>query len=303
MGNDSLLHWEREGKRSFHKKEKRGRTSEILRGSWQILKSNKRLLWLSAIPTFIIGIVLLGTFIFLLVYYFKQGEFVKDTLFYISLSLVLILSFFIYFYFRAALIYCIYKFLKNEKVSFKEAFNVAKKNFVKIIKWTFVNSAVGVSMGGFAGKETGYVTTLPAMATGVTWNLLTIFVIPVLIIENLPVKNAVIRSFQLFTKVWTKAIVFEFSVGWIFAIVALVGVFVIPIVLVGLAGTILPFLVNYIEVVIGIAYGLFMSTILILGIIVATLREIFIIVLYNYAETGRVPQAYFSEETIKEAFK
>lgn len=303
MKNNPSLYWDREDENNFRKKEKKSKTLIILRGSLKILKNNKKLLWLSIIPTFIIGVLLLGIFIFLLVYYLKQGEFIKNTLFYISFFLSLILSFFIYFYFRAALIYCIYQSLRNEKISFKEAFNVAKNNSIKIIRWTFIDSALGISMVGFTGKETGYATALPIMAARATWNLLTIFVIPILIIENLSVKNAIIRSSQLFTKVWIKATVFEFSVGWIFIIIALTGVFVIPFVLVNLSITILPFLSNHIEIVIAIAYGLFMSTILILGIIVATLREIFIIVLYNYAKTGRVPQNYFNKETIKEAFK
>lgn len=282
------------GKWEISSKSRSSETYKILSGSWQILKDNKKLLWLTIIPLFIIGFILLATFGSLLLYYLRQGEFVKDALFYTSTFVGLVLALFIYFYFRAAIVYCVNRAIRKESFSIREALVGANKKVAKILRWTFVDSLTKSSLGALSSEATGYAGSISGMAGAVSWKLLTIFVVPILVIEETSVKEAAVKSFKLFTKVWGKASAFELSIGWIFAVVAIVGVFAIPIIA-------LAFPTDYVVFALGAVYTLFLIVVLIAGIVVATLREIFIVVLYNYAEKGEIPEQ-FTEETMKGAF-
>lgn len=288
------------------KEKKKGNASKILDGTLRILKKEKKLLLLSIAPAFIILIVFLLILVAFL-YFFHSKEFSEDYSLYIIIATFIFftLSYLIACFFRAVLIYCLYQFLKKESINFKKGFFAARKNILNIIKWTITDVAIKTGTGFINREETNYIKSSISSATVLTWDLLTIFVVPVIILENLSPKEAIIKSSQLFIKTWKNAVVFDFSLGIIFLILAIIGVFLAPI---------LAFPIEYLfflttSVNIGtmsaaiLSYCLFVTIMLAFGIIVVTLREIFFVVLYDYAEHGVMPSDYFDEKIIKESFK
>ena len=270
----------------------------IFKGSWQILKKNKKLLFLSLIPIFIIGIIPLGLLIFSLLHIFRYETFGIGVLCLVLFFLSLFLAYPIFIFFEAALIQCINKALRNEAISLRESLSIARRRFQMILKWLFINFTFRMPM--FAAPK----TALIFYPMTVSWNLLTTFVVPIIVLENLHPKKAIAKSSQLFEKIWGETAICEFSIGSLFAILGIGGFFLItasPLLFMDVIRS-SPFLYQNIELVLGFAWGLLIVMLLILGIIIATLREIFIIILYQYASHGK-KSSFFNEKFIKNIFK
>ncbi len=275
-------------------------TKEILNGSWKILKANKKLLFLSIIPVFI-TVILAIFFINFLFYTFEAKRENLETILFL-LILFFIIIFITISLFRGVLIYCIGKFIKDGNINIKEGFYATKKSFLEIIKWSLTDSIFKIGIGTLNRKGAGY-EAIPLTFVGISWKLLTIFVIPLIVLENLSVKKAIIKSYQLFTQTWKIAAIFDFSLDLLFLIVGVSGVFILPTSIIFLDIIDHNFTANNAEVLLISIYSLFAIALLSIGLFVATIREIFIVVLYNYAVFNKIPKDYFNEEIVKKAFK
>lgn len=275
-------------------------TQEILNGSWKILKTNKKLLFLSIVPVFITIILAILFIIFLFSTFDVKEENLGSILFSLAMFFIIISA--IISLFRGALIYCIGKFIKDGSINIKEGFYAAKKRFFEIIKWSFFDSVFRFGVGKLNKESAGY-ATIPLTLLGLTWKLSMIFVVPIIVLENLSVKKSIIKSYQLFTRAWKNVAFFDFSLDLLFLIVGIAGVFVIPFSLIFLDGFAHNFVADNAVTLLIVMYSLFAAVLLTVGLFVATLREIFIVVLYNYASFNKIPRDYFNEKIIKEAFK
>src|SRR4030042_7139214 len=97
-----------------------------------------------------------------------------------------------------------------------------------------LSATVGIILQAIR-ERAGILGRIAAGIFGMAWNLLTFFVIPVMIFENLGVTTSVKKSAQLFKKTWGENVVLRFSVGLVLFLFGLVGI--IPIVLAVLTGT------------------------------------------------------------------
>jgi hypothetical protein len=118
----------------------------------------------------------------------------------------------------------------------------------------------------------------------------TFFVVPVLVLEDKGVFDAVKESASLIRKTWGETIIGSGSIMLVFILVGVVG-------FLGVLAT----MVLGSPIIIGIALALFIVLVIILAVLAAAMQGIFVTALYSYARTGTVPTA-FNRDLIQNAF-
>jgi hypothetical protein len=270
------------------------RSWQLTKESLEVLKQDKHLVVfpiLSGIATIILMALLLLPAAFL------SGFFAGNTdnayVFYIFFFIYYFAASFAVIFFNTGLIACVQIRLRGGKPTFSDGIRYATGNIGKIFAWSAINASVGLVLR-MIRERAGIIGNIIAGIIGIAWNLLTFFVVPVIIFEGLGAVESIKRSASIFKKTWGENMVLRFSVALIFFLLGLIGI--VPIVLAALtrsAAVIIP--VASIVVLYWIA----------LAIISATLNGIFATALYDFAVTGQVPHVYspgviqgaFSEKT------
>jgi hypothetical protein len=121
---------------------------------------------------------------------------------------------------------------------------------------------------------------------GTAWTLMTYFIVPVLVFEDMGIVDSIKRSASVLKQTWGEEIVGGFSFGliWLAAIVP---------------GLLLSFAAMLVHPLLGIALGVLYF--LLLSVIAAAVKTIFTVALYRYASQGTVP-AGFTPELVQHAF-
>ncbi len=280
---------------------KRKKTFEILKGCWLFLKKNPKLLFITLITFFFVATIPLIFLILLFVPMFSGKIVFEAIALYIFLFfLSLVLAYPIFIFFEIAIIYCTNKALKKETFSFKEGLLISRRKIRLVFKWIFLNLTFRTSLIG----DPKNISPASSLVTA-GWDISTTFVIYIIILENLRLEEAIAKSFQLFKKVWKNATVFEFSTGPFFVILGIGGFFLINGFFYLLMDFIRPSssLDKNFEFLLISSWFLLIVILFILGIITTTLREIFLVILYNFSNSNEYPQGFFDEKIIKEAFK
>ncbi len=123
----------------------------------------------------------------------------------------------------------------------------------------------------------GIIGTIVARLVGLAWNLVTFLVVPILVLEDLGVGDALKRSKDLFKKTWGENVIGQFGLGAVGFLLTFPGVLLIVIgAALGTAGLIVLGVVGVIWV-------------LVAAVIVSALSGIYRTALYHYAANGQVP--------------
>ena len=176
--------------------------------------------------------------------------------------------------------------LRGADPTVAEGMSVATSKLGRILSWTLVSIAVGLLLRVIADRlKLGGI--LASRLFGMAWGLATTFVIPILALEDLTVRDTVRRSASTFKAKWGESVVAQGTVGLAVMVVAL------PVsVLVGL--------VCAVSVPVGIAFG-----VLALGslmIVSGALGAVVDVALYRYAVDGEVFGA-FSAADLNASFR
>ena len=265
-----------------------GRSWELVKESWGVLRKDKEIMLLPVISG-IVTILLLISFLIPGYYIYSQtGQF----------SVYLAALFFIYYFvsyffivfFNSAIVACAHIRLNGGDPKVRDGLRYASKHVGKIFLWSLISATVGIVLR-LISERSNMLGKVVAWIIGLLWSLLTFFVIPVIIFEDKGVISSIKRSGQLFRKAYGEEIVGHFSIGLIFFGLALLGL--IPLFIAFLLKSILFMF----------AAGIFFVVyVLVLGIISSSLGGIFVAALYSYASTGNVPSS-FKPETVKNAFR
>ena len=136
----------------------------------------------------------------------------------------------------------------------------------------------------------GIVGQIVARLVGLAWNLVTFLVVPILVLEDLGVGDALKRSKDLFKKTWGENVIGQGGLGIVGFLAMIPGVLLIAIgAAMGTAGL----------VVLG-AVGV--AWIIASAVIVSALSGIYRTALYHYAAGGRVP-GEFADLDLHDAFR
>jgi Family of unknown function (DUF6159) len=264
---------------------------ELLKASWGVLKQHKQLIAFPVISA-IATIVLIGALV-LPAYYVtgvSSGYVNNQAWFYVFFFIFYFIGSFIVIFFNTGLIACAQECLRGGDPDFKYGWGIAVKNIGKIAGWAAINATVGVILKAIR-ERAGIFGAIIASLIGIAWNLITFFVIPVLIFQGFGVIDSIKESAKIFRRTWGENMVARFSLGIIFFLLGLVGVF--PIVLAVMTKS---------AVIIIMISAVVLVYWTILGVISASLTGILATALYDYAVTGQVPAAY-NPQTIANAFQ
>lgn len=268
------------------------RSMEIFRESLGVLKKDKELVLFPIISSLVM-LLLTATF-FIPVFFIsgiRNGEFDSaNPLYYVLLFIFYLVGYFVVVFFNTGLIACAQIRLSGGDPTFSDGMRYAAANLGKIAGWALISATVGMILQAIRERG-GIIGKIAAGIFGLAWNLLTFFVIPVMIFEQLGVIQSIKKSAELFKRTWGENVVLRFSLGLVMFLFGLVGV--VPIILAAVTKS---------AVVIAVVGAVVLLYWFALGIIGSALNGIFSTALYNYATTGTVP-APFSPEVIAGAFE
>ncbi len=214
----------------------------------------------------------------------------SGVLFLIGMLFVLyVVCYVIVIFFNTALVACVNARLNNYQMSIMGALLVALRHIFPILGWALISATVGVLLQILEDRA-GFVGQIGAILIGGLWWMVTFFVVPIFVLEDKGVFDAMKDSFALIKKTWGESIIGAASITIVF-------------VLIGLAVLLLTAAVSYIAdpVIIGVVYMLVLIFMIVLGVVASTLQGIFVTAAYTFAKTGNVPPA-FERDLIASAF-
>jgi len=273
----------------------------LVRQSFEILRQDKELIWYPVLGG-LISLVFLASFIvpMSLVIGGDQVESATND----PLGLAIMFAYylglsFITTFFNVGLVAAAIHRMNGGNPTFSYGWNAAASRIGKIFVWSLISATVGVILklienkGGIFGK-------IASMLVGFAWSLLTFFIVPVILLENLSVTDSIKRSGVLFKETWGENVIGNVTMS----------LFFIPLMLIG----IIPFLVttfwifigffgevaNFGAIVVGwLASGAYL---VLLGVVFSALNGIFKTALYRFATTKQAPPG-FDPELIQTAFR
>ncbi len=236
---------------------------------------------LLVILTFVLPLILAGTFM--------NVSATGPIFFYFPLFVFYVASYTVVIFFNTALISCVNAQLQGRKMTVREGLSNAARHLPSILAWALISATVGIILSFFR-ERSGFIGRIALGLVGGVWSIVTFFVVPVIILEDKGVIDAVKESVSLIRKSWGESIVGSGSIMLIFVAVGIVA-------LLGVIATL--FIGNMI--LSGIAVVLFILLLVVLAIVASAMQGIFVTALYTYPQTGVAP-ASFEKDLIQNAF-
>jgi hypothetical protein len=266
-----------------------GRSIELVKTSWNILMENKKLLVFPVLSGLVTLVVILTFALPLIFAEIIMGLTTAGSGLFIILFGFYAVSYFVVIFFNTALISCVNAHLNGREMSVGEGITNASRHLPAIIAWALISATVGIILH-LIERRAGILGRIATALVGGVWSLVTFFVVPVLVLEDKGVVDAVKESVSLIKNTWGESIVGSGSIMLIFVVIGFVAA-------IGVLAT----LAFGNMIVFGIALVFFIIFIVVLAVVAAAMQGIFVTALYSYARTGVIPSA-FSRDLIQHAF-
>jgi len=265
-------------------------TIELAKASWEVLKADKELLLLpvmSGIATLIVA----GTFIAAI---FVNGGIeaaeAPGPVEYIMLFLLYVVLAFITIFFNAALVHAADDRLQGYDPTLATALRGATERLNRILPWALVSATVSIILRSIE-ERAGFLGRIVIGLIGMAWSLVTFLVLPILVIEDVSVTEALRRSTGLFKKTWGENVAAQVGFGLLGVVLVLPAIPVLFLAFLSGSGTVI--------VITAVAAFVWFAMV---GIVITALNGIFQTALYRYATDGTVPGRFFSERSMATAF-
>lgn len=265
-----------------------GRTWDLTKQSFAVLRADKEILLLPVMSAIAAIVVSVSFFVPLaLTGAFQAMESDKSNLTtYVVLFCFYYINYFVIIFFNSALVACANIRLSGGDPTVSDGLRMARQRIGRIAAWTLVAATVGLILRILESKRNKLQQLVLALI-GTAWTLITYFIIPVIVFEDLSVFESVKRSTEIFRKNWGEQLTSGFSFGLLFFLLALPGI------LLGVLGVMVHPLAG---VAVAVIYFLLLAT------VAAAVKGIFMVALYRYATQGEVP-AGFSPQLVEGAFR
>lgn len=221
-----------------------------------------------------------------------RNETFQSVLTYVVLFAFYFANYFVIIFFNSALVGCAVIRLKGGDPTLADGISAALARLPQIAGWALVAATVGMILKGLERNSKGIGRFVVRML-GMTWSIMTYFVVPVIVIEKKGPIAAVERSIAVMRQAWGESLSAHFGMALISLAACLIGI--LPIAL----GAVL--LSNQM-VVLGISLILLgVLLILAVSVVISALGSIILAALYIYASEGVVPRQ-FDSGLLKQAF-
>ena len=257
----------------------------LFKQTFSILSREKSLLFYPIIAGIII-LLILGLLFIPALFIFSTTGINPDTmgitgyaLWILMLFAIFLVTAFVSSFFKAGIVYNATEVIKGNDPAFKDGIDAAMPKIVSIFTWAFIAATVGLILSLLRESDNPLGRILTEIVIGIAgavWNLVTFFVIPVIIFEDLGAVASIKESWGLFKQTWGETVVagFSFVVVMIPAFLFMVGTF--------FSAIFLPF---------EVFGGMLVLTIIIFAIsaiLISALQGILVALLYHYAKTGEM---------------
>ena len=278
------------------------RSWEITKATFSVIKHDKELLLfpiLSMIFSLLfIVVLLLPTSVFLA--FMSSGAVVFQGLDFLILFLLYLILAFVATFFNVCVVYTTKIRFSGGNATIGESIKFAFSKFRLILYWSLVSATVGVILRAIENSAERFGTVgkvivhIFSSILGMVWSIITIFVIPVMVYEDLGPFDAIKRSSQVIRKTWGESLIRYFGLGLVQLIFFIGGL--VFFVILGMLAYSLGSIAFIVVVCLGVLY--------LLGIILifSIANTIFNTALYVYENTGKIP-GEFSKEELDGAFK
>jgi Family of unknown function (DUF6159) len=267
------------------------RSWELVGKSFQVLRSDKELLFFPAMSAFLCICASLGIVAAFAFFYpgqlsaFWAPGYARPVLtqeMWAALFFFYLVNSFVVVFFNVGLVSAASDRLAGGKASVDHGLQVAWSRKWRILEWALVSATFGVLMR-ILERRLNRIGRIVTGIIGAAWAFATFFVVPLLAAEDIGPMQAMERSAQLIRETWGEEIVGGISLGYVFALLFMPGI-LIPILLGRAFG--LP----------GVVSGVALSVIywLLLSAVSSAAHGIFMAALYRYATAKQISGPYRS---------
>jgi hypothetical protein len=246
------------------------RTIELAKASWQVLNADKELLLLPVL-SFIATLAVAASFLAPILLS-GEGATVEDpgTIGYVLLFVAYVVLAYVTIFFNAALVHAANERLEGGDPTLGSALRGAALRAGRILPWAIVSATVSIVLRAIEERG-GAIGRIASGIAGIAWALVTFLVIPILVIENIGVMDAVKRSGNLFKRTWGENVAAQIGFG-------LLGfVAILPAMLLVAAGVAAGGSIAFVAIVVAVVWALLVAMTL------SALNGIFQTALYRYA--------------------
>ena len=263
-------------------------TFDMMRSSWEVLKTEKQLMLFPLISGICCLLVLLSFGLPLWANGFPDPAQLhqRPLLYYGLLFLFYFLNYLIVIFFNSALVACAVLRMRGGEPTLSTGIHAALSRLPQILGWALVAATVGLilqALENLARRRANWVGQIVASLLGMAWSVVTFLVVPILVVERKGPFDAVRESVALLRKTWGEQLVGQVSFGLVFLLLALAGV--VPLFLGFLVvHAVMP--LGVLLIAIGVIY------LIGLGVVQSTLQTIFQAAVYLYARDSRAPKGF-----------
>lgn len=263
------------------------RSWDLLTESFDVLKSDKELMWLpviSAIFCLAATVIIFSVGLLVLV---PLGTIPRDAIQQRLLSQEMAPFVFVFYlvtysiaiFFNVALVSIASNRLAGGHATLNDGLQAAWNRKWRIFQWALLAATVGILLK-MMERQLKFVGRLIVSMIGFVWTLASFFVVPLLAAEDMGPVEALYKSAQIFRETWGEEVAGGFSFGLIFFLLTLPGL-------------LLPLLgaqFGQIEMFAGFAAAVIYW--MLLGVVSSAAQGIFVAALYRYATTGQVSAGF-----------
>lgn len=267
---------------------------ELTKKSLQILGRNKRvllfpvtsglccliLLWLVGKPLWHIESNFLRS---------QQEVPLATTLGILTLIVMLLMFNVINMYCSAALIACIANYFKTERLNLIVGFKAGWACLPNIVGWTLFNTTIGFALRKFPSRleQAG---TFASLLSGTAWGVVSYFIVPILVLENISPIKAIKKSSDVVHETWGKSLISNTSSSLILSCIILICLLPLSITV---------FIGNKTHLFVGLVISILF--LIILTLIITAANNILRTAFYLYA-TDRDTALPYNSQVISTAF-
>lgn len=277
---------------------KTANTWDLVKASWNVLKSDKALI---AFPLFsgLSLMLVFASFTGVLVvtdtynsllnhetvsqYGKKHSE--LTPMGYGVTFLFYLVNYFVISFFNSALVFCALQRLQGQTPTWKDGMREAFKRVHLIFAWAVVAATVGMVLRAIA-ERFGIIGKIVSGLIGIAFSLASVFVIPVMVAENKGPIQSLEISANLFTKTWGKQLKGSIGLGAVFTLLVLLFPCMLFVSVIAGHGNVM---------IMSLGIGLSVAYMIVLMLGQTALTAIFQSALYLYAKDGTAPVGFSNE--------
>lgn len=265
------------------------RSWALAKESLKVLRRTPSLVWFPVLS----GLAAIGVTVSFVLPVFlatngKDLEKIDPVVGYPLLAAYYFLSYFVVIFFNAGLVACAHESLMGKETTFGDGLRAAVRRLPAILGWTLIAATVGTILQ-MISERSGLIGKIVVAILGAAWNLVSYFVIPIVVVERGSPIAALKKSSSMLKATWGENLIGNAGIGFVYFLLALAP---IPVVV----------LAFFLSPIAGAAaLGVMLLYWLILAVIGASVSGVYQTALYVYATTGEAPQG-FSQDSIANAF-